>query len=193
MSGRNACNRLLLSILLALLAGAGCVQPASPPGPTSIPTPQNTLAAEPAPTTASAAIGTPTALPIDTPVIVTLSAAEVQGLTHPGIRSAVTDLVKRVEEEPETIQIVLAEQVTWSDSSLGCPEPGMLYAQVLTTGIWLVLSHQGQAFDYRVTDNSGALCTQAQQQEPLERRPLAGIWSTLAPMPTPRSEVVAAL
>ena len=90
------------------------------------------------------------------------------------------------------IYIVRAEQATWSDSSLGCPEPGMLYAQVLTTGIWLVLFHQGQEFDYRVTDNSGELCTQAQQQEPLERRPLAGIWSTLAPMPTPRSEVAAA-
>ncbi len=101
----------------------------------------------------------------------------MQGLTHPGVRSAVTDLVKRVEEEPETIQIVRAEQVTWSDSSLGCPEPGMLYAQVLTTGIWLVLSHQGQEFDYRVTDDKGALCIQAQHQEPLERRPLAGIWA----------------
>ena len=56
----------------------------------------------------------------------------------------------------------------------------------------MVLSYQRQVFDYRVTGNHGALCTQAKQQEPLERRQLAGIWSTLAPMPTARSEVAAA-
>ena len=192
MSGRNACNRLLLFTLLALFAGAGCAQPAPTLDPNPTPTSQSTLAAEPTPTTASAVTRTPTASPSDPPAIATLSAAEVEGLTHLGIRSAVTDLEKRVGEEPERIYIVRAEQATWSDSSLGCPEPGMLYAQVLTTGIWLVLLHQGQEFAYRVTDNHGALCTQPQQQEPLERRPLAGIWSSLAPMPTPRSEVAAA-
>ena len=142
-------------------------------------------------TTASAA-RTPTALPKELPAIATLSAAEAQGLTHPGLKSAITDLETRMGESLEMIRIVRAEHVTWSDSSLGCPEPGMMYAQVLTTGIWLVVSHQEQEFDYRVTDNNGALCTQARQQEPLERRPLGGIWSALAPMPTPRSEVAAA-
>ncbi len=137
-------------------------------------------------------IGDPTASPGGPHALATLSAAEVQGLTHLGIRSVMVDLRRRVGEELEQIQIVRAEQVTWPDAGLGCPEPGTLYAQVLTSGIWLLLSYQGQEFDYRVTDNHGALCTQSQQQEPLERRPLAGIWSTLAPMPTPRSEVAAA-
>ena len=128
----------------------------------------------------------------ESPPPLTLSAAEVQGLTHPGIRSAIADLQQRVGEEPDLIQILRAEQVTWSDSSLGCPAPGMLYAQVLSAGLWLVLSYQGQEFDYRVTDVQGSLCTQTQQQEPLEQQPLAGIWSRLAPLPTPRSEVAAA-
>ena len=145
------------------------------------------------PTPASTVASTPTALPNDLPAIATLSAAEAQGLTHPGLKSAITDLENRMGESLSMLHIVRAEQVTWSDSSLGCPEPGMLYAQVLTTGIWLVLSQREQEFDYRVTDDNGAqLCTQARQKEPLERRPLVGIWSALAPMPTPRSEVAAA-
>ncbi len=190
LGGRNALNRLLIFTLLVLLAGAGCAQPAPTPNPTPAPTPQGILATAPLPTLASI-ISDPTALPGGLHAVATLSAVEVQGLTHLGIRSVMADLRQRVGEELEQIQIVRAEQVTWPDASLGCPAPGMLYTQVLTTGIWLFLSYQGQELDYRVTDNIGALCTQAQHQEPLERRPLAGIWSTLAPMPTPRSEVAA--
>ncbi len=198
-------NRCLIFSLLALLAtmGAGCAQSASTP--TAIATPA--LSLTPTSTVSGArgdTAGTPT--PVLGPTLTfpgipspdeflptsTLSAAEVPGLTHPGIRSAIADLQQRVGEKPDLVQIMRAEEATWSDSSLGCPEPGLFYAQVLSAGIWLVLSYQGQEFDYRVTDIHGLLCTQDQQQEPLEQRPLAGVWSRLAPLLTPRSEVAAA-
>ena len=95
---------------------------------------------------------TPTALPNELPAIATLSAAEARGLTHPGLKSAITDLETRMEGSLEMIRIVRAEHVTWSDSSLGCPEPGMMYVQVLTTGIWLVVSQQEQEFAFKPTD-----------------------------------------
>lgn len=184
-------NPLLKLGLLVLLAVAGCTQAVEIPAPTLTPTPQTTPATISPPTPGSKVTSTPTPSP-GLPAVATLSAAEVQGLYHSGIRSALADLRQRVGEELEQVQIARAEQVTWSDSSLDCPEPGIGYLQVLTEGIWLVLSYQEQVFDYRVTDDHGALCTQARQRVPLERRPLAGIWSTLAPMPTPRSEVAAA-
>ena len=53
------------------------------------------------------------------------------------------------------LQIVRVEQVIWRDSSLGCPEPGMLYLMALTPGILLTLSYQGQKFGYRVDDTLG--------------------------------------
>ena len=183
---KNVLIPLLKLGILVLLAVAGCTQPVEVPSPTLAPTPATILP----PTPKSTVTSPPTPAP-ELPGVATLSVAEVQGLTHPGIRAAFVDLRQRVGEELEQVQIVRAEQVTWSDSSLGCPEPGMAYLQVLTEGIWLVLSYQEKVFDYRVTGNDGALCTQVQQQEPLERRPLAGIWSTLAPVPTPRSEVAA--
>ena len=37
---------------------------------------------------------------------------------------------------------------TWPDASLGCPEPGMMYAQVLTPGILVVLSYGGELHRY---------------------------------------------
>ena len=197
-------NRCVIFTLLALLGTVldGCAQPA----PTSIPatpafvlTPTSTVSrvrGDTAGTPTSMSGSTPTSsgtpAPDESPPLLTLSAAEVQGLTHPGIRSAIADLQQRVGEVPELSQILRAEEVTWSDSSLGCPEPELIYVQVLSAGIWLVLSYRGQEFDYRVTDTHSLLCTQAQQQEPLERQPLTGIWSRLAPLPTPRSEVASA-
>ena len=52
------------------------------------------------------------------------------------------------------VEVVLAEQSLWGDGSLGCPEPGMAYAQALVTGYWLVLEAAGTSYDFRA-DSSG--------------------------------------
>ncbi|HWH23456.1 MAG TPA: hypothetical protein VNW68_01035 [Candidatus Limnocylindria bacterium] len=69
----------------------------------------------------------------------------------------------------DQIAIVRAEQVTWRDASLGCPEPGMMYIQVLTEGYWVVLRVNDQTFDFRV-DSQGQfrLCPEGMGQDPLE-------------------------
>lgn len=43
----------------------------------------------------------------------------------------------------------------WADASLGCPEPGMLYAQVITDGFQIVIDAAGHRHDYRVTRSGG--------------------------------------
>ena len=130
-------------------------------------------------------------VPIDSPPLA-LSRAEVGGLTVPGIKSALEDLQQRLGVDLGLTQIERMEQVTWRDTSLGCPDPGMVYAQVLTPGIWLVLSYRGQEYDYRIANSLAVLCAQTERRDPLDRKPLEGVWSRLAPVPTPRSEVAAA-
>ena len=39
-------------------------------------------------------------------------------------------------------QLIVFEPVDWPDTSLGCPEPGKVYAQVITPGFRLVFEHQ---------------------------------------------------
>jgi hypothetical protein len=57
--------------------------------------------------------------------------------------------------------LVRAEAVTWSDGSLGCPEPGMMYTQALVDGYWVVLEHGDRTLDYRATTRGYfALCEQ---------------------------------
>lgn len=55
--------------------------------------------------------------------------------------------------------VVRAQAVTWSDGSLGCPEPGMNYTQALVDGYWVVLEGDSQTLDYRASANgSFKLC-----------------------------------
>jgi len=48
----------------------------------------------------------------------------------------------------DEVNVVQAEPMRWSDSSLGCPEPGMMYAQAITPGYQVILEHDGQQYDY---------------------------------------------
>lgn len=49
--------------------------------------------------------------------------------------------------------VVLAEVVVWSDGSLGCPEPDVMYTQALVDGYRVVLQGDEGAIDYRVGQN----------------------------------------
>jgi hypothetical protein len=48
-----------------------------------------------------------------------------------------------------TPTVVSAESVTWNDSSLGCPRPGMMYSQVITPGMRVVVTVDAKTYDYR--------------------------------------------
>ncbi len=49
-------------------------------------------------------------------------------------RAVVADAAKRFNVAESAIVLVRAQQVTWSDGSLGCPEAGMKYTQNLVPG-----------------------------------------------------------
>ena len=63
------------------------------------------------------------------------------------------DLAERFDFNPLTIKISDVEKVEWSDSSLGNPEPGMLYSQVITPGTRLVLESDGATFTYHTSQD----------------------------------------
>ncbi|MBB5840335.1 hypothetical protein [Kribbella italica] len=61
---------------------------------------------------------------------------------------AKSDLAERAGVTVDEITLVSSEEVTWPDSSLGCPQPGMMYAQVLTSGSRIILSAGGRTYEY---------------------------------------------
>jgi hypothetical protein len=61
----------------------------------------------------------------------------------------ITDLAGRLGIAETGIRVVAVEEVTWSDASLGCPQPGMNYAQVVTDGMRVILEAEAVFYDYR--------------------------------------------
>ena len=63
--------------------------------------------------------------------------------------TARADLALRLGVPEEEIAVKSVEAVEWSDTSLGCPQPGMMYAQVITPGHQILLQARGEMYDYR--------------------------------------------
>ena len=72
--------------------------------------------------------------------------------TLPLVVAAVDDLAGRLGIEPDEVTVVDARAVTWPDGSLGCPEPGMMYTQVLVDGTLVVLEAGGRRYEYHGGD-----------------------------------------
>jgi hypothetical protein len=70
----------------------------------------------------------------------------------PGIQSLIEkikeDLAKRLSITMAEITVVEASEVIWPDSSLGCPQKGMAYLQVLTPGYLIVLEYANNQYEY---------------------------------------------
>jgi hypothetical protein len=59
------------------------------------------------------------------------------------------DLAKRSNLPPASFQITGYTTETFPDSALGCPDPSMMYTQVLTPGYTIQVAAGGQSYDYR--------------------------------------------
>ncbi len=123
-------KRLLLVVLIVLAVGLGCgALPATPTSPLSPPSKP--------PTGASGEAAIPP------------TAEQVVAL-------AKRDLAQRLKRTEATIQVASIEAVDWSDASLGCPEPGMAYAQVITPGYRLILTANGERYEYHTDQGQRA-------------------------------------
>ena len=70
------------------------------------------------------------------------------------VERAKEDLANRKGIDREQITVLVVKEVNWPDTSLGCPEPGMMYAQVITPGHRIILSYAGQTYEYH-SDQGG--------------------------------------
>ncbi len=84
------------------------------------------------------------------------------------LQEMIADLASTNDAEPDTVEIVRAEAVTWSDASLGCAEPGGVYIQMLTEGYWVILRQGGEKYDYRA-DGGGhfVCCERSDRKDPM--------------------------
>lgn len=71
---------------------------------------------------------------------------------------AVADLAQQLGIATAAIQVVKVEEIEWPDASLGCPKPGMMYAQVIVPGYLVILETGGQTYEYHGTEGRIVQC-----------------------------------
>jgi len=76
------------------------------------------------------------------------SSVPVPGDAEPVVKLAREDLASRKGIDKDDITVVNIEPVDWPDASLGCPEPGKMYAQVITPGYRILLSYKKEKYKY---------------------------------------------
>lgn len=134
-------NRIWLPLLLSLFLATGmtCAGPAAgtpPPKPGDTPTPQPTGTPPAEPTTSE---------PRPSPAP---GSASVPPEAAKPLEASKKDLARRLGISADEVSLVSVEKVDWPDTSLGCPEPGKVYAQVITPGYRIVLQAKGQTYRY---------------------------------------------
>jgi len=67
------------------------------------------------------------------------------------------DLARRIGVSPEDIAVVKVENVNWSDTCLGIHRPGVGCATVIVPGFLILLSTQGQTYEYHTDLSSRVL------------------------------------
>ena len=127
VNGTTGFNWALLAGVLLLVAG--CAAPAAPTV-----TPQS-----PSPTPVPGG-GSP--VPAEAAAIVALAKRQ---------------LAERLGRTEAEIGVSRVEALEWPDSSLGCPQPGMMYAQVITPGYRLLLIVSGTTYEYHGDRGSRAV------------------------------------
>jgi len=135
---------LLMILTVTLVVASGCqgydespTAPLTSPGADEVGTPS-----------APPATAMPTAL-IPIPII-----EEAPVSSETAIALATENLAERLGVAVEKIAVLGVEAVEWSDTSLGCPQPGKMYAQVITPGYRIILKVGGEQYEYH-SDREG--------------------------------------
>ena len=82
-----------------------------------------------------------------------LPSEEISGEVQPLVAMAKTDLAKRLDVSPTEIEVDMVKLVEFSDTSLGIPEPGTMYAQVIIPGYIIRLTVDGTQYEYHAGNN----------------------------------------
>ena len=84
------------------------------------------------------------------------------------VRAAREDAARRSAVLPEAFETVSAESVTWSDGSLGCPQPDVVYTQALVPGYRVRLRGPDGEMDYHASARGAlVLCPPGRAVDPV--------------------------
>lgn len=114
---------------------------------TAMPTAESQSGSAPAPTRSSLVRPTPA------PERVPTGGPAVTGeVPQDLLDQIIDDAARRAGVDRAQVVVTVGEAVEWPDGSLGCPQPGVAYLQVITPGYRVQLEAGASSYDYRVDD-----------------------------------------
>ena len=71
------------------------------------------------------------------------------------VDAALTDAATHLNLGKDQLRVDQVESQQWPDSSLGCPQPGQLYSQIVTPGYLIIISSSsGKQLEYHADTRS---------------------------------------
>jgi hypothetical protein len=154
-------KKLMVWAIVGLLLAA-CGEPEGS-SPTSLPSESTStsISDTTAPTTETTMPDVPTSNPDTAPEAV--------------VEKAILDLVGRTNVTADSVTVIAAQEMTWPDGSLGCPQPGMSYTQALVDGSRVLLEAEGRLYAYHAgPDGEPFLCPSGEKDGGYEFVPPPG-------------------
>src|SRR5215207_1458464 len=91
----------------------------------------------------------------------TMDQPNIDPKAQAAVDAALRDAAANVGGNPSDLRIEQVQPQEWSDSSLGCPQPGAMYAQVLTPGFRILIAAGGRQLEYHADERGRVvLCSQ---------------------------------
>ena len=94
------------------------------------------------------AVATPPAQPAVAPLVSPVPGANVGPDEQQAVAAALQDAATHLGVAAGELSVQQVEAREWGDSSLGCPQPGLLYSQVVTPGFLIVINSRGKQLEY---------------------------------------------
>lgn len=77
---------------------------------------------------------------------------------EPLVREARQLLAVQLGANEDQIDVEEVEARDWPDTSLGCPQEGMAYAQVITPGYRIALEYKGESYAFHTSQSRAVYC-----------------------------------
>ena len=175
-SRRLVHSMMLLGFVMRFLAGCSSPAPTGQPQillthppereePSSIDTTTDTPHADGTSTVQAPTQG-PTSVPAGTPEV---------GIATQGKAVAMARrlLAERLGVDQDEIQVQKVTRRDWPDTSLGCPQKGMMYARVVTPGYRVWLQVGNKSYDVHTGNDRAVVCENTPENEPSSSGALA--------------------
>lgn len=95
--------------------------------------------------------------PTQQPVAPNAPAAQPLPGSETALAAAIADLAKQAGVPADQIILVSMEAKDWGDTALGCPQEGIMYAQVITPGYLMMFEAQGQQYEYHTDQTTNVV------------------------------------